>query len=96
MKDLADWQVGAMWEADAARQWEEENKGPDLTEAITHLGYAFDYAKSAADWLKEAARNAEGSVFEQRILSIFDDLEQLKTDMIGTETRMKEEARKGA
>lgn len=96
MKDLADWQVGAMWEADASRQWEEENKAQDLTEAITHMSYAFDHANSAAEWLKESARNANGSVFEQRILSIFDDLEQLQNDINGLQDRMKQEARKGA
>ena len=96
MSRMADWQVGAMWEADAARQWEEENKDVDLTEAITRMGYAFDYACSAGQRLAEAAEGAKGTVFESRIMSIFEDLENLQGDINSLQERMKEEARKTA
>ena len=96
MSGLKDWQVGAMWEADAARQWEEENKDVDLRESITEVGYAMDYAGSLAEWLGKAANDAKGSVFEARIMSVFEDLERLQDDMTSLKARMEEEARKSA
>ena len=94
MSNLKDWQAGALWEADAANQWEEQNKDVDLTESIDDLGYAADHATDTAKWLGQAAKEAEGTVFAERIMSIFEDLERLQDDLTSLQARMQEEARK--
>ena len=96
MSNMKDWQVGAMWEAEAAAEWERINADPDvdLTEAITRMGYAFDQACTVSERLAEAADGAKGTVYEARIMSIFEDLEQLQSDINSLQQRMKEEARK--
>lgn len=93
---MKDWQLDAMWEAESDRIWEEQNKDVDLTESITRMWYAFDHACDAGKWLAEAAEGAKGTVFEDRIMSIFNDLEQLREDINSLQDRMKEEARKSA
>ena len=93
---MKDWQLDAMYEAESDRIWEEQNKDVDLTEAITRMGYAYDHACSTGSRLAEAAEGAKGTVFEARIMSIFEDLEQLQADINSLQERMKEEARKSA
>lgn len=93
---MKDWQLDAMWEAESDRIWEEQNKDVDLTESITRMGYAFEHACDAGQRLAEAAEGAKGTVFEDRIMSIFNDLEQLQADINSLQERMKEEARKSA
>lgn len=93
---MKDWQLDAMWEAESDRIWEEQNKDVDLTEAITRMEYAFEHASDAGQRLAEAAEGAKGTVFEDRIMSIFNDLEQLREDINSLQERMKKEARKSA
>lgn len=91
---MKDWQLDAMWENESERIWEEQNKDTDLSEAITRMGYAFDHACTVSGRLAEAAESAKGTVYEARIMSIFEDLEQLQSDINSLQQRMKEEARK--
>lgn len=93
---MKDWQLDAMWETEADAEWERINQDVDLTEAITRMGYAFDNACETGSRLAEAAESAKGTSFEARIMSIFDDLEQLQSDINSLQERMKEEARKSA
>ena len=94
MSNLKDWQAGAMWEAEAAAEWEAKNKDADITESIDEIGYALDHLEDVAKWLGEAANHAAGTVFQARILSVFEDMENLQVDMTSLKARMQEEARK--
>lgn len=91
---MKDWQLDAMWEAESDRIWEEQNKDPDLGEAITKMEYAMDHAADTATHLGESIEAAKGTVYEAQIMSIFNDLAQLQVDMNTIKTRMQEEARK--
>ena len=48
MSNLKDWQAGAMWEAEAAAEWEAKNKDADITESIDEIGYALDHLEDVA------------------------------------------------
>ena len=93
---MKDWQLDAMWEEESDRIWEEQNKDPDLTEAINRMDWAMDHAADVATHLGEAIKEAEGTVYEARIMSIFEDLKTLQSDMTGLKARMEEEKRKSA
>ena len=93
---MKDWQLDAMWENESDRIWEEQNKDVDLTEAITWMGYAYDHACDTGARLAEAAESAKGTVFDDRIMSIFNDLERLQDDINSLQERMKEEQRRSA
>lgn len=93
---MKDWQLDAMWENESARIWEEQNKDPDLSEAITRMDWAMDHAADVATHLGEAIEAAKGTVYEARIMSIFEDLETLQDDMTSLKARMEEEKRKSA
>ncbi len=91
---MKDWQLDAMWENESERIWEEQNQDVDLTEAITRMGYAYDHTCDVCTRLAEAAESAKGTVYEDRIMSIFNDMEELQADINSLHERMKEEARK--
>lgn len=93
---MKDWQLDAMYEAESDKIWEEQNKDRSLTEVIDQMQYAMNYSEDVARNLGEAINEAKGTVFEARIMSIFEDLERLQDDMTSLKARMEEEARRSA
>lgn len=93
---MKDWQLDAMYEAESDKIWEEQNKDRSLTEVIDQMQYAMNYSEDVARNLGEAINEAKGTVYEARIMSIFEDLERLQDDMTSLKARMEEEARRSA
>ena len=77
--------VDAMWEADAAAEWERLNApDPDdgkLTDAAYYMGYGKDKIEEALDELATAAKRAEGTVAYDRIVSLIDALDDLSSEI---------------
>ena len=80
------WQdVDAMWEADAAAEWERLNE-PDpsekaLKEAAKMLVGVVESLDKATDSVAEAVNILEGTPMEDRVASIMDDLEDICCDV---------------
>lgn len=73
--------VDAMWEADAAAEWERIN-APDPNEkhyldAASSLSVAINHMDKALDYLDDAANEVEGLPAEDRIRSLFNELEEI-------------------
>ena len=87
--------VDAMWEADAAAEWERINETTDdehkFIEASYHLDKAWDMISEGFTALADAAGEAEGTVAEDRIVSIMNAIEDLSEEI----RIMKEKMRKG-
>ena len=84
----------AMWEADAAAEWERINE-PDeseekLKDAAELVGNAYDSMANAIQWLYDASKEAEGTIAEDRIKSVMDDLETLHDDVLSLKYRLKD------
>lgn len=85
--------VDAMWEADAAAEWERINE-PDMDaerikDAAELVNNAYDSMANAIQWLYEASKEAEGTLAEDKVISIMDDLEALHDDVLSLKIRMK-------
>lgn len=75
------WQVQAMWEADAAAEWERLNE-PDPAEeqmrwAAEWIGNAVESMGRAADWLGDAANKLYDTPMANKVLSYQDDIHDL-------------------
>ena len=76
--------IDAMWEASAAREWEELNRPqpePDLTEAINTMADAVKTIDCAVKIMDDAAKAAEDSPMAARIKSLLMDLEDVGSDI---------------
>lgn len=77
--------VDAMWEADAAAEWERINTPTEeeeaLKEAALSMTEAEDHMAEAIDLMLDAIKAAEGTVAEDRIVSLMDGLEDLRIEI---------------
>ena len=84
--------IDAMWEADAARQWEEINK-PDPNEGryleaaacldvvLEHLDKALDFVRAAADEVEDLPEEAKVLSFDDEILDTITGLKNLANNL---------------
>ena len=75
------WQVQAMWEADAAAEWERIN-APDpaereMKDAAESLQAALDNIDSGLDWIADAVSKLEETPMADKVQSFLDDFENL-------------------
>ena len=75
------WQVQAMWEADAAAEWERIN-APDpaerqMKEAADSLDIALDNIDSGLDWISDAVSKLDELPMANKVQSFLDDFEKL-------------------
>ena len=84
--------VGAMYEARCAREWEELNKEPeaDYETINSELSYAVDGLKDACTALEQARKFAEGVPVEHRINSVQMTVESLQEEITSLMARLKE------
>lgn len=77
--------VDAMWEADAAAEWERINDVPDYSEqykeAALDMKEATDGISTAINLLSEAVEAVKGTDAEDKIVSLLNDLDDLWTDI---------------
>lgn len=89
---IAAWQnVDAMWEADAAAEWERLNE-PDpfeneMIEAAVHLKEAIKNLNKAVDSIMEADSELEGSPMEDVVGSYVIDIENLISNLKSLENK---------
>lgn len=85
--------VQAMWEAAAAAEWEritEPDKDAEKMQDAAHsVGYAYDNISQAMQHLYDAFKEAEGTVAEDRIASLMNDLEDLQDDVLSMKCDLK-------
>ena len=86
--------VDAMWEADAAAEWERLNADDPEEEKIKSAGWwlssAYDSVAEAMTSIGEAVKEADGTVAYDRIVSLLDDLSDLQTELYIMRDNMKE------
>ena len=75
------WQVQAMWEADAAAEWERINE-PDpaesqMKEAADSLEVALDKIDDVLDWISDAVSKLDELPMANKVQSFLDDFEML-------------------
>ena len=78
---MNNWQVQAMWEADAAAEWERIN-APDpaereMKDAAESLQAALDNIDSGLDWIADAVSKLEETPMADKVQSFLDDFENL-------------------
>ena len=78
---MTGWQVQAMWEADAAAEWERKN-APDpaerqMKEAADSLEVALDKINDGLDWVADAVSKLDKLPMADTVLSFLDDFEKL-------------------
>ena len=78
--------VQAMWEADAAAEWERISK-PDedaekMMDAAPAVRDSYHFICKAMDALYDAFKEVEGTVAEDKIASLMNDLEDLQDDVL--------------
>jgi hypothetical protein len=78
---MNNWQVQAMWEADAAAAWEALN-APDpaerqMNEAAESLQSALDNIDCGLDWIADAVSKLEETPMADKVQSFLDDFENL-------------------
>lgn len=75
----------AMWEADAAAQWERENVGNPNESKYRSASYdisrAVEKVGEAVDNLFDSLRDLKGTPAEDKIISLMNDLENLGCDI---------------
>lgn len=76
------WQVQAMWEADAAAEWERLN-APDpcekeMQKAAVDLRFATDLMDKAENSLYDALSELSETPMEDKVTSFLDDLQNLR------------------
>lgn len=82
---MTGWQVQAMWEADAAAEWERLNE-PDpaeqeMKEASESLQAALDNIDSGLDWISDAVSKLEETPMAYKVQSFLDDFENLASGL---------------
>ena len=82
---MNNWQVQAMWEADAAAEWERIN-APDPAErqmkkAADSLDIALDNIDSGLDWISDAVSKLDDLPMANKVQSFLDDFEKLAKDL---------------
>ena len=82
---LSGWQVQAMWEADAAAEWERLN-APDpaekyLKEAAGDMGKAIDLMDKAENFMVDAISDLDGLPMADKVSSMLDALMDLRIDI---------------
>ena len=82
---MKDWQAQAMWEADAAAEWERINE-PDpaekeLKEAAKSIEIALDCIDSGLDWISDAVSKLDGSPMADKVQSFLDSFESLANNL---------------
>ena len=89
---MSDLILDSMIEARNAMEWEELNREPevDMDEAAGLLGDALDDISIVFKDLGEAAAAVKGHPMEDRILSLFKDLELVQDDMVSMKARIEE------
>lgn len=78
---MNNWQVQAMWEADAAAEWERIN-APDpaereMKDAAESLQAALDNIDSGLDWIADAVSKLDELPMADKVQSFLDDFEKL-------------------
>lgn len=75
--------LDAMYEADLAQDWEEQNREPEINRfgIFNQLGYAWDELSEVISNLAEAAGLAEGHPYADRIISFQNDVEEVQRDL---------------
>lgn len=85
--------VDAMWEADAAAEWERLNADDPneekLKNAAYELGNAREYMMDALDSIYEAAKEADGTDAYDKIMSLLNDLDDLKGEVYALKEELK-------
>ncbi len=89
-----EWQnVDAMWEADAAAEWERLNEEDANLEkckqAEKTIEKVLDFIDSAKDYLIAAEEDADGLPITDRMASIENDLDNLWCDLNAIKKRLK-------
>ena len=86
--------VDAMWEADAAAEWERLNEEPEeaeeYREAASEMESACEELINAIDSMSDAAKEVNGTVGYDRIVSLMNDLEDIYSDILILKNHMKE------
>ena len=87
--------LDAMYEADLAKDWEEQNREPEINRfgIYNQLGYAWDALSEAVSNLAEAASLAEGHPYADRIASFQADVEDVQRDLQKIRDRLMQEVR---
>lgn len=87
--------LDAMYEADLARDWEEQNKEPEIDRSgiFDQLGYAWDELSEVVSNLAEAAGLAEGHPYADRIISFQNDVEEVQRDLQKIRDQLMKEVR---
>ena len=78
---MNNWQVQAMWEANAAAEWERIN-APDpaereMKDAAESLQAALDNIDSGLDWIADAVSKLDELPMADKVQSFLDDFENL-------------------
>lgn len=82
------WQdVGAMWEADAAAQWERENEVPDeyykQKESAYYVHQAWYKLCDVLDEMADAVHEVENTSAEDKVQSLLNDIEDIQDEVMG-------------
>ena len=77
--------VAAMWESDAAAEWERINADDpysrQMAEAAGSFTLAVEYLDKALDWLIDALSAVDGSPLEKRVEELKNKAEDLKVEV---------------
>ena len=86
--------VDAMWEADAAAEWERLNEpDPDedkLKDAADDFVTAYEHMCEAVQALYDAYKTVEGTIAEDKVASMMNDVEDLATEVSIMKNHLKE------
>ena len=82
---MTGWQVQAMWEADAAAEWERINE-PDpaekqMKEAAGSLTKGLEDIDKGLDWLADAVSKLDETPMADKVQSFLDSLENLANEL---------------
>ncbi len=87
--------LDAMYEAESARMWEEQNMEPEIdrTAVASSLGEVWDLLSESHDKMASAADEAEGLPVYDRIVSMMDDIESMQAAVKRMRERIEQEVR---
>jgi hypothetical protein len=82
---MSAWQIDAMWDADAAAEWERLHE-PDpceaqLMEAAKSLGLAIRHLSKVQDWVQTAADELADTPMADKAESYWDQVTGIKMDL---------------
>ena len=80
-----DWQVDAMWEADAAAEWERLNE-PDpaedqMKEAAGLISKGLSRIDDGLGWISDAVAILDGTPMADKVQSLMESIEDLAVDL---------------